>query len=55
LIQSFRSALEHFASQGRLAGIIYYDWTEVPGKPDSWAIFRCGAITDVGKLALKPM
>jgi len=42
LIQSFRSALEHFVSQGRLAGIIYYDWTEVPGKPVSWAIFRCG-------------
>jgi len=47
--------LEHFVSQGRLAGIIYYDWTEVPGKPDSWAIFRCGALTDAGKLALKPM
>jgi hypothetical protein len=37
------------------AAIIYYDWTEVPGKPDSWAIFRCGAITDAGKLALSPM
>jgi hypothetical protein len=47
--------MEHFASQGRLAGIIYYDWTEVPGKPDSWAIFRCGALTDAGKLALIPM
>jgi hypothetical protein len=55
LIQSFRSALEHFASQGRLSGIIYYDWTEVPGKPDSWAIFRCGGLTDAGKLALSPM
>lgn len=55
LVQSLRSALEHFVSQGRLAGIIYYDWTEVPGKPDSWAIFRCGALTDAGKLALKPM
>ena len=55
LIQSFRSALEHFASQERLAGIIYYDWTEVPGKPDSWAIFRCGALTNAGKLALSPM
>lgn len=54
LIQAFRSALDHFVSQGRLAGIIYYDWTEVPGKPDSWAIFRCGALTDAGKLALSP-
>jgi hypothetical protein len=55
LVQSFRSALEHFVSQGRLTGIIYYDWTEVPGKPDSWAIFRCGALTDAGKLALSPL
>jgi len=55
LVQSFRGALEHFASRGRLAGILYYDWTEVPGKPDSWAIFRCGALTDAGKLALSPM
>jgi hypothetical protein len=55
LVQSFRSALEHFATQGRLAGLIYYDWTEAPGKPDSWAIFRCGTLTDTGKLALSPM
>lgn len=54
-IQSFHSALQHFASEGRLAGAIYYDWTEKPGKPDSWAIFRCGALTDAGKLALSPM
>jgi hypothetical protein len=44
----------HLQSPG-LTGIIYYDWTEVPGKPDSWAIFRCGALTDAGKLALSPM
>jgi hypothetical protein len=55
LIQFFRSALEHVASQGRLAGIIYYDWTEVPGKPDRRAIFRCGALTEAGKPALQPM
>jgi hypothetical protein len=55
VIQSFRSAVEHFASEGRLAGILYYDWTEVPGKQDSWAIFRCGALTEAGKLALSPM
>lgn len=55
LVHSFRSALEHFASQGQLAAILYYDWTEVPGKPDSWAILRCGSLTDAGKLALSPM
>jgi hypothetical protein len=25
------------------------------GGYDSWAIFRCGALTDAGKLALTPM
>jgi hypothetical protein len=55
VIQSVRSAFQHVVSQGRLAAIIYYDWTEMPGKPDSWAIFRCGALTDAGKLALSPM
>ena len=50
-----RSALEHFVGQGRLAASIYYDWAEIPGKPDSWAIFRCGSLTDAGKLALSPL
>jgi hypothetical protein len=55
LVRSVRSALEHFASQRQLAAMIYYDWTAVPGKPDSWAIFRCGALTEAGKLALSPI
>lgn len=50
-----RIAFQYFASQGLLKGLIYYDWTEQPGKPDSWAIFRCGALTDAGKVALGPM
>jgi len=33
----------------------WYDWAISPGKPDSWAIFRCGALTEAGKLALSPM
>jgi hypothetical protein len=55
LNQSIRSAFAHFASQGLLEAILYYDWTEVPGRPDSWAIFRCGSLTEAGKVALGPM
>jgi hypothetical protein len=53
--EAMRSAFQHFAKDGLLGATIYYDWTEVPGKPDSWAIFRCGALTPAGKLALSPM
>lgn len=55
LNQTMRSVFQHFASQGLLGAIIYYDWTGKPGKNDSQGIFRCGALTDAGKLALKPM
>lgn len=55
LVQDMRSAFQHFVSQRLLGAIIWYDWAEKPGNPDSWAIFRCGALTDAGKLALKPM
>jgi len=54
LIQTEREAFKYFANQGRLAAIIYYNWTAQPGY-ESQAIFRCGAFTDAGKLALKPM
>jgi hypothetical protein len=55
LVEDMRSAFKHFASQARLAAIIYYDWTGTPSNKDSWAVFRCGALTDDGKLALSPM
>jgi hypothetical protein len=55
LVQSMRSAFQHFARQGLLAALMYYDWAISSGKPDSWAIFRCGAVTEAGKLALSPM
>jgi hypothetical protein len=55
LVQAMRSAFQRFTHQGQLAALIWYDWTITPGKPDSWAIFRCDAITEAGKLALSPM
>lgn len=54
LIQTEREAFKSFIKQGRLAAIIYYNWTALPGF-ESQAIFRCGALTDAGKLALSPM
>jgi hypothetical protein len=53
VIQELRSAFQHFVGEGRLAAIIFYDWADKPGKKG--AIFRCGALTDAGKLALSRM
>lgn len=54
LFQTERSAFETFVKQGRLAAIIYYNWMSKPGF-EAPSIFRCGALTDAGKVALSPM
>jgi hypothetical protein len=64
VIQAERDAFKQFVEQGRLAAILFYSWSGV--LPFSWdhnpnrkadvgAIYRCGALTDAGKLALSPM
>jgi len=57
LIQAERNAFEPFVEQERLAAIIYYSWDGdyVGQKENMGAIFRCGALTAAGKLALSPM
>jgi hypothetical protein len=54
LIGTMRGALKQFADRGRLAASLYYSWGGQPGEAGS-TIFRCGALTDAGKLALSPM
>jgi hypothetical protein len=53
LINAMRGALEQLAAQGRLAASIYYSWGG-PGEAGS-TIFRCGSLTEAGKLALQPL
>jgi hypothetical protein len=56
LIATMRSALKRFAEEGRLAASFYYSWRGLPWeKENQGAIFRCGGLTDAGKLALSPM
>jgi hypothetical protein len=57
LIQAERRAFKPFVEQGRLAAIIYYSWDgDFVGQHENMgAIFRCGALTEAGKLALRPM
>jgi len=63
--QAERGAFQQFAQQGRLAAILYYSWSGVlpfswqhddtNSKNDPYTIFRCGALTESGKVALNPM
>src|ERR1700723_1037731 len=63
--QAERAALQKFVKQGRLAAILYYSWSGVlpfswqrnntNSNKDPYTIFRCGALTDAGKVALNPI
>lgn len=56
LVQAERSAFKKYVDKGRLAALIYYSWSGGPkDNENQGAIFRCGALTDAGKLALSPM
>jgi hypothetical protein len=64
VIQEERAAFKQFTDQGRLAAILFYSWSGVlpfswekvdANRTDPGAIFRCGALTDAGKLALDPL
>jgi hypothetical protein len=54
LVQAERVTPKHFIDQGRLAASLYYSWDgDFPGQTENMGvIFRCGSLTDAGKLAL---
>jgi hypothetical protein len=55
MIQHMIDSYRALASAGRLKTILYYSWNSSPGtKPDPITIFRCGSITEGGRIALKP-
>jgi hypothetical protein len=55
VVQDMRTSFRYFANRGQLAALMYYDWTPRPGLKDTFSIYRCGALTDAGRLALSPM
>jgi hypothetical protein len=57
LVEDERAAYRTFAGRGRLAALIYYSWSGdyVGQKESPGTLFRCGALTEAGKLALSPM
>ena len=57
LVQVERRAFQSFAEQGRLAAALWFMWSSdyFGEKENPGAIFRCGALTNAGKLALSPL
>jgi hypothetical protein len=53
-IELQRAAFKPFVDQGRVVGLIYYSWAGLTPET-SYSVFRCGALTEAGKLALSPM
>ena len=51
LVREMMGNFRKLAQEGRLAGIMYYTWTGDP--PNN--VFRCGELTEPGKLALQPL
>jgi hypothetical protein len=51
-----RNAFKGFVDGKRMVASVYYSWSGMPNeKQNSLAIFRCGALTEAGRLALSPM
>lgn len=55
VIEAERGAFKPFFEKGLLVSAIYYVWSGYADKEDPMAVFRCGALTEAGKAALRPM
>jgi hypothetical protein len=57
LVTDERAAYKTFVPAHRLAALIYYSWSGdyLNQKESPGTIFRCGALTEAGKLALSPL
>jgi hypothetical protein len=59
-IPTVRHMMENFrmlAREGRLHAALYYSWNNSPGTkpdPDPITVFRCGGVSEAGRIALTP-
>lgn len=54
LVREMMGNFRPYVQQGRLTGLIYYAWNTDPWqkKTDALTVYRCGALTESGRLAL---
>jgi hypothetical protein len=57
LVQEMRVNFGKAAAEHRLANITYFAWNSDPWskQPDADSVYRCGELTDAGKLAVAPL
>jgi len=53
-VQEIRNDFQPYIRQGTVAGLLYFAWNSTPGASSIMAssVWRCGALTNAGKLAL---
>lgn len=56
LVREARTEFAKAAAEGRLVGITYFAWDSEPWakEPSSLSIYRCGGLTESGRLAISP-
>jgi hypothetical protein len=52
LIEEMMNAFRGYADQRRLAELLYYAWIDTR---ENFGVYRCGVLTETGKLALSAM
>jgi hypothetical protein len=55
VIRQVRDIFHQYIQQGRIGGLFYFTWGSDATQPDPYSVYRCGALTEAGKLALSPM
>jgi len=57
LVREMRGHFAQFAAQGRLKAIFFFTWQGFANAPheDRFSAFRCGELTESGRLAIAPM
>jgi len=52
LIEEMKNIFREYAGQGKLKGLFYYAWIDSRG---NYGLFRCGSLTQSGRLAIAPL
>ena len=55
LVREMRGYFGQLARQGRLGGIFFYTWEGNIHDEAPVSAFRCGSLTESGRLAIAPM
>jgi hypothetical protein len=55
VFEAERSAFSKYIEEGRLTAVIYYVWSSSSRGLDPMSVFRCGPLSEAGKVAFSPL